>query len=777
MPALTTPDVEHLTLPNGLHVVLRHAPRLKRCAAALRVAAGSHDVPTQWPGLAHFLEHLFFLGTERFPADDSLMAFVQRHGGLVNASTRERTTDFFFELPQSVFAQGVERLCEMLSHPRLALADQRREREVLHAEFIAWSQDTEARYQTTLLQPLSARHPLRAFHAGNRYSLPVPRQAFQQALQDFYRHFYHSGQMILSLTGPQSLDDLRALATGYGSIFVSGERSAQTPPPPLLETAPTAQPITDPRRLNLIFACENLPESGLEALRYFQTGLTDPQPGGLLFELRERDVIDSLKVESLYSFEDQLLLGIEFTLTENGVHQRGVVAELFFDWLGFFESNSGDPKLYEQYALLQDRRRAAGGALAMAQCFNNRSNPSPDTLKSLLAQLQPAYLLHPLAVNNLGTQHIAWRLPAPNPFLRADIGDGAQGAVFLRWRLTSAHSRLWQMLNDNLRSVITAAQQAGVDLAFSQYGRFWQLKLSGTSAPMPLVVRHALDVLTVPKPETLARLRQLRPEPALIPIRQLLKRLPDACLSAVDWVDNDNNDVSTMWASARWTTFSVGLSEETKVALNVELRRMPGGAVDQLLKAANVTHGMHRVNGVSDACETAVLLFCPAPSQRVEDEAAWRLLAHLGQAPFYQRLRVELQLGYAVFSGLRQIAGQAGWLFGVQSPSASTEEIVGHLQAFIRRLPALIQAADLTSQRQALAAQFDIATMDPLQASEWLWQAHMAGHGARYPEQLQTALLRLEKHELLTAICRLVGAADGWLYLSNRQIALQTPFL
>ena len=37
-------------------MTLRHAPGLKRSAAALRVAAGSHDVPLAWPGLAHFLD-------------------------------------------------------------------------------------------------------------------------------------------------------------------------------------------------------------------------------------------------------------------------------------------------------------------------------------------------------------------------------------------------------------------------------------------------------------------------------------------------------------------------------------------------------------------------------------------------------------------------------------------------------------------------------------------------------------------------------------------------
>ncbi len=106
MPAPTHPRPHSETLANGLRVTLRHVPGLKRSAAALRVAAGSHDVPLAWPGLAHFLEHLLFLGTERFPTDEGLMAYVQRHGGQVNASTRERTTDFFLRVACVVLQRG-----------------------------------------------------------------------------------------------------------------------------------------------------------------------------------------------------------------------------------------------------------------------------------------------------------------------------------------------------------------------------------------------------------------------------------------------------------------------------------------------------------------------------------------------------------------------------------------------------------------------------------------------------------------------------------------------
>ncbi|MDB6145939.1 MAG: coenzyme biosynthesis protein PqqF [Pseudomonas sp.] len=734
-------QTKHLTLPNGLHVVLHHAPRLKRCAALLRVAAGSHDVPAIWPGLAHFLEHLLFLGTEQFPADDNLMTFVQRHGGQVNASTRERTTEFFFELTQPVFAQGLERLCDMLAHPRMSLPDQLREREVLHAEFIAWSQDHEARYQLELLQPICALHPLRAFHVGNRYSLAVPRQDFQQALRDFYQRFYQAGQMTLTLAGPQSLAELTILATTYGGYFPPGRKINQVPPPPLLTTQNAPNQFTDPHRLHLIFACEELPEFSAEAVQFLCTWLTNGSPGGLLSDLRKRGLIHALKSESLYQFGGQLLLNIEFALSADGAEQRNRITAEFFDWLAYFKSRW--PTLREEYSLLQQRHLSISGALELTRHCADDTRAVP----ALLEQLTPANVLHAQAVDNVSIESVAWKLPEPNPFLSShDNSD--EGAIFLRWRLDAAYPALWQRLDHHLKNLVQLALQAGVNLTFSAYGLFWQLTLTGLSVPMPSILEHAFRLLTAPANQDLTGT-----EPAQIPIRHLLKRLPDYFLDAP--IADDN--LSTAWSTARWTFYSAQ-------PLHIEI---PGTPDDQPLTAPNLKPGKHWRTELSDGSENAVLLFCPTPSDSLGDEAAWRLLAHIGQAPFYQRLRVELQLGYAVFSSFRQISGRSGWLLGVQSPSATTADIVGHLEAFISDLPTLIETTDLPAQRLALAAQFAPDAMDPRQISEWLWQAHLAGHDAGYPQQLRDALLQFKQASLLNAVKQLEQTTGGWLILTN----------
>ncbi|MHC8336147.1 pyrroloquinoline quinone biosynthesis protein PqqF [Pseudomonas sp. LB3P25] len=798
MPALNHPHLHTETLANGLRVTLRHAPDLKRSAAALRVAAGSHDVPLAWPGLAHFLEHLLFLGTERFPAGQDLMAYVQGHGGQVNARTSERTTDFFFELPPQAFSGGLARLSDMLAHPRMNLDDQRREREVLHAEFVAWSRDATAQQQFALYDGLSAAHPLRAFHAGNRYSLPVPHSEFQQALQDFYQRFYQTGQMTLSLTGPQSLDELRAMAQRFGAAIPVGEEVPQQAPTSLMDSSDKSYQQAGARRLDLLFAFEALPDSSPEALAFLCHWLNAAKPGGLLAQLRERGLADSLKAAPLYQFAGQALLHIEFTLpttaTPNGIRER------LLDWLGFFASQQPWAGLREEYAALLQRQQQVSGALQLARLDSEQretglSDSGIAALKEVLKQIG--------AVDNFTGQ---WQLPTPNPFLRTETqapsaglirgqtskhrglrtfaqdrsrgrrerspmqfsqvlpDNSAEGAVYLRWRLDSApHSNLQTSLENRLQPLREDARQAGVDFSFGASGNEWLLKMTGLQEPMPTVLEHALKELTTPDA---GFSQEEPPSVALMPIRQLLKALPDHCLEHTA----DSDDLMQLWSSARWDGLATGLSTQIQAAMGLALSRVPGTADNQLTPPSPI-NAQHLWSAVdTGSSEHALLLFCPTATADIADEAAWRLLAHFCQTPFYQRLRVELQLGYAVFSTLRQIHGQTGLLFGVQSPSVAPSNLLEHIEHFLSGLAGLIDDINdqtFIDQRQVLADQFDSAALPNAQAAELLWQGKLAGHSSDYLTQLPQAILKIDRETLLAAAQRLNQAEGGWRCLAS----------
>ncbi|RMN53980.1 Coenzyme PQQ synthesis protein F [Pseudomonas syringae pv. apii] len=769
MPAPQSADLRRITLANGLSVALCHDSRLKRSAASLRVAAGSHDAPLAWPGLAHFLEHLFFLGTERFQAGENLMTFVQRHGGQVNASTRERTTDFFFELPQTAFAQGLERLCDMLARPRMTVADQLREREVLHAEFIAWRGDANARDQLRLLAAVNPQHPLRGFHAGNRYSLSVPNPAFQQALQNFYQRFYQAAQMTLCLSGPQSLAELETLANTHGALFASGTKVRQHAPAPLMKHPASLEHIDEQK--NLLFACEHLPAKADEAVTFLCHWLNAAQPGGLIATLIERGLIESLNATPLYQFDGQLLLDIELNANRASA---STIKSLLLSWLQFFKTQW--PALIEEYQRLEQRRLQMGGALTLAHHHCRElpaqlSDQGADALRELLKQLTSNALIGSAPVDNLDSTLAEWRLPAPNPFLESIAEDSPEAALYLRWELPSAQPTLWQMLNTRLTPLIEDARQAGVNLTFSAYGNYWQIQLNGLRAPMVAVIEHALQRLQHAAPEPLTHAGQAS-EP-LIPVRQLLKHLADHYL--ISKQAQTTGDLHTVWKHSRWISFASGFCAASQLQLNTALNATPGTRQTDVPTLPAIRLGKRWSSEASSSSEDAVLVFCPAPTASVEDEAAWRLLAHLLQAPFYQRLRVELQLGYAVFSGIRQIAGRTGLLFGVQSPTCSADQLFQHIEAFIGRLPALIRTTDLPEQIRVLSAQFDPANMPDQQQADIHWQAFLAGHQANHSQALQRALSNLDTHSLLATANQLIDAAGGWLIVANRPASAAVP--
>src|SRR3972149_7793634 len=83
------------TLSNGLRVLTASMPHARSVAVSVCVGAGSrYETPSQ-AGLAHFIEHLCFKGTERHPSSQELSQVVDRGGGSINAGTDREMTVFY----------------------------------------------------------------------------------------------------------------------------------------------------------------------------------------------------------------------------------------------------------------------------------------------------------------------------------------------------------------------------------------------------------------------------------------------------------------------------------------------------------------------------------------------------------------------------------------------------------------------------------------------------------------------------------------------------------
>ncbi len=786
------PDQASVTrrLANGAELRAQQQPWAQQAGVCLRVAAGSHDEPAAYPGLAHFLEHLLFLGSREYPVDQGLMAFVQRHGGLVNASTQARHTDFVCELPAELLQPALIRLLDMLCRPLLAIDAQLREREVLHAEYQARSQDADSRIDHALAQALAAGHRCAAFLAGDRSTLAVESAEFQQALRDYHQRHYQARHMSLTLVGPQVPEQLLDIAEALLGTLPAGEDDAcSTPPPDLLPLRAPCLHLQHSRSgVYLGFAVQLDTRDLSASLDLLLDALQDPAPGGLLDGLRELQLCRQSQARVLYQHGGQCVLRLDFsgTSAEQGAALRAAVQS----WAAQLQSDAHWPQRLQHHQQAAALRLFGLSPLAAARQLQSPAQDDSQTLRDLNAvlaclargdglielqcgeQVRPPWpaigLDLPLQALPMPSPtpipHHPWRLPGDDPLLasiavasavlplatlRHHPGQVEGGPAALYWRGPCAAAGDAAAIETGLlaRSADLRwhGERLGIVSQVSVQAAGWSLSLRGAAPLLPAFSALLLPLLLAARDEPVESASQ-----GML-LRALLQRLPHLC---------------ELPKVSRLEGLSVGLGGREQAQLNA-LCVAVEPLVD-LSPAPCIETGVDWHQVAQPGTDAALLLFCPLPAGDACTEAAWRVLGQVLQGRFYQRLRGELQLGYALFAGFRQVEGCRGLLFALQSPVCEAAGIFEHIRTFLfeqRQSLAALDDEAVSRYRDALLPAVSPAEAN-LARAEQLWRLHLAGLPEVHLQRVQQALTALTKNDLLRAHEHLLSARD-WRVLAS----------
>lgn len=114
-PLLDDTTYRLIMLENNLQVLLISDRSADQVGMALDVGVGHVSDPKDMPGLAHFCEHLLFMGTTPFPEENAYKQFVKRHGGFTNASTAASTTTYQFSIQAPYLSGAMERFAAFFS--------------------------------------------------------------------------------------------------------------------------------------------------------------------------------------------------------------------------------------------------------------------------------------------------------------------------------------------------------------------------------------------------------------------------------------------------------------------------------------------------------------------------------------------------------------------------------------------------------------------------------------------------------------------------------------
>lgn len=234
------------TLANGLQVIVIEDHRTPVVTHMIWYRVGSADETSGKSGLAHFLEHLMFKGTEKHPIGEFSKRVIAI-GGQENAATSHDYTNFFQRVPKDQLATMMEFEADRMTGLRLKDEDVLPERDVVLEEYnMRVGNSPDARLSEQAMAALYLNHPYGRPSIGWRSEIEKLNR--QDALA-FYKRFYAPNNATVVVAGDVLPDDVRKIAEAtYGKQAANPEIPAQRlrpqEPPP---AGPRTVTLADPR--------------------------------------------------------------------------------------------------------------------------------------------------------------------------------------------------------------------------------------------------------------------------------------------------------------------------------------------------------------------------------------------------------------------------------------------------------------------------------------------------------------------------------------------------
>jgi insulysin len=428
------------TLANGLRVLLCSDPSPSfEAAAAMDVHVGACSDPGYLPGLAHFLEHMIFLGTKMYPKEDSFGEFLSVNGGSSNAYTDSENTVYFF----SVNAEADEKLREALSRfgsffscPLFTEAATGRELNAIESENAKNLQSDIFREFQIFKSRANSDHPFSKFFTGNKKTLLEGTKELgidlRTELIKFYNEYYSANQMTLAIVAPQPI---RVMKKIIAECFLDvPNRSIPKPEEtwsgisPFLNDnsqIPSFQhfveivPVSDLRQVQIAWPIVYRSELDRQASQlikpsqYIAHLLGHEGPHSLLSFLKKRGWANTLGSSTSEVLSDFETFEIVVGLTSKGLASVDKVIEAIYSFIKFLQTKTIPDFVFKevlQLAELQWRFLTKNG---LGECkfdvLDIKNNLIPNTYMLTKSEYFVKTLLHSVPQCKTTLQHYMWQ--------------------------------------------------------------------------------------------------------------------------------------------------------------------------------------------------------------------------------------------------------------------------------------------------------------------------------------------------------------------------------
>ncbi|KAM9326665.1 insulin-degrading enzyme [Gastrophryne carolinensis] len=327
-------------LSNGIKAVLISDPTTDKSSAALDVYVGYLSDPDNIPGLAHFCEHMLFLGTEKYPKENEYTQFLSEHAGSSNAFTSGEHTNYYFDVSHEHLEGALDRFSQFFQAPLFDENCKDREVNAVDSEHEKNLMNDAWRLAQLEKATGNPTHPFYKFGTGNKLTLEVrPTQEgldVRDELLKFHSTNYSSNLMSVCVLGRESLDELTDLL-----VKLFAEVKDKNVPVPEFPENPFTQeylkkmykivPIKDIRNLYVTFPIPDLQKYYKSNPGHYLGHLIGHEgPGSLLSELKSKGWVNTLIGGQKEGAKGFMFFIVNVDLTEEGLlHVDDIILHMF----------------------------------------------------------------------------------------------------------------------------------------------------------------------------------------------------------------------------------------------------------------------------------------------------------------------------------------------------------------------------------------------------------------------------------------------------------------
>lgn len=340
-------------LPNKLKVIIFEDKDIDIACVSMLVKIGYFQ--DTLPGMAHFLEHMLFNGTEKYPDENLFSEHIAKYNGYSNAWTAHNHTCYYYTLSQNGLHESLKMFAEFFISPLLDKDCVNREKEAVNSEHKKNINNDNWRRQEILRAVAKDNHWFSKFGCGSNETLNC--KDIHVKVREFFDKYYSSDLMILTVISNEPIEKIKKIIDlSYSNIKIKKINNSEIyTNNKILNTPSIIKFVPIEKEKKLIFVWEvdfykNNPE--LSPIEFFTNLMNNQQKNSLYDSLIHKNFATSFYCYIKDVIYDKCLLCIDVSLTENGEKNKSEITCLihnYIDIIAKFINKKELENLYNEY--------------------------------------------------------------------------------------------------------------------------------------------------------------------------------------------------------------------------------------------------------------------------------------------------------------------------------------------------------------------------------------------------------------------------------------------